>query len=185
MSEGELTPPVDPGRDHVRGPANAPVTLVEYGDYECPFCGRAYPIVKRLQQEYGDRLRFVWRHFPRPEHPHGRIAAEAAEAAGAQGKYWEMHDALFAHQDALEPVDLERYAADLGLDVERFRHDLTAHTFHSRVGEDLEHAVHSGAHGTPTFFVNGRRHLGRDDYDDLKATIDAAIATAGSRAAGG
>ena len=185
MSEGVLTPPVDPSRDHVQGRPDAPVTLVEYGDYECPFCGRAYPVVKRLQREYGDRLRFVWRHFPRPEHPHGVIAAEAAEAAGAQGKYWEMHDALFAHQDALGRADLERYAADLGLDVERFKRDLDSHTLHQRVGEDLEHAVHSGAHGTPTFFVNGRRHLGRDDYDDLRATIDAALEAGAPSSASG
>src|SRR5215470_9806473 len=123
----KLSPPVSAEQDHVVGQANAPITLVEYGDFECPFCGRSYPAVHRLRGELGDRLRFVFRHYPRPEHAHARHAAEAAEAAAAQGRFWEMHDQLFEHQDALTDSDLVQYAADLGLDVERFRSDLTSH----------------------------------------------------------
>jgi len=175
MAESQLQPPVDPRRDHVAGPDDAPVTLVEYGDYECPFCGAAHPVVEALRREFGDRLRFVWRHFPRPEHPHAHHAAEAAEAAGAQGHYWPMHHLLLRHQQALEPADLERYAAEVGLDLERFRQAMAAPATHAHVGQDLTSAVHSGAHGTPTFFVNGRLHLGRDDEADLRQAIRGAL----------
>ena len=160
MSDGELTPPVSE-RDHVAGPDDAPVTLVEYGDYECPYCGMAHPIVKRAQQDLGNRLRFVFRNFPLAEsHPHARLAAEAAEAAGAQGKFWEMHDMLFEHQDALEAEDLMRYAKSLGLDVPKFGHDLEAGTYTKRVRDDFRNGVRSGVNGTPTFFVNGNRYEG-------------------------
>src|ERR1700716_94570 len=158
MSGGELTPSVTE-RDHVAGPEDAGVTLVEYGDYECPYCGMAYPIVKRAQQDLGNQLRFVFRNFPLAEsHPHARLAAEAAEAAGAQGKFWEMHDLLFEHQDALEAEDLIGYAKSLRLDVPKFAHDLDAGTYTKRVRDDFRNGVRSGVNGTPTFFVNGSRY---------------------------
>jgi protein-disulfide isomerase len=162
-------------RDHLRGPADAPITLVEYGDFECPFCGMAYPAVKELQRRLGGRLRFVYRHFPGiHEHPHAHLAAEAAEAAGAQGRFWEMHDLLFEHQSALELDDVLGYAARSGLDTDRFRGELETHAYHDRVYEDVRSAVHSGVHGTPTFFINGVRHEGRWETDELLGVIEAA-----------
>ena len=162
-----LDPAVNAERDHILGPADAPVTLVEYGDFECPFCARSYPAVKQIRRELGDRLRFVFRHFPRPEHPHARHAAEAAEAAAAQGHFWHMHDMLFEHQRALEDKDLVGYAAAIGLDVDRFEHDLTTHVYLERVHADLQSAARNGVHGTPTFFINGVKHEGPDTFDDL------------------
>jgi protein-disulfide isomerase len=160
MSNGELTPPVS-ASDHAAGPDDAPVTLVEYGDYECPYCGMAHPIVKRAQRELGNRLRFVFRNFPLAEsHPHARLAAQAAEAAGAQRKFWEMHDMLFEHQDALETEDLVGYAKSLGLDTAQFARDLEAGTYAKRVRDDFRSGVKSGVNGTPTFFVNGNRYDG-------------------------
>ena len=160
MSEGELTPAVTKA-DHVAGPADAPVTLVEYGDYECPHCGRAYLVVKAIQQELGSQLRFVFRNFPLAEaHPHARLAAQAAEAAAAQGKFWEMHDMIFEHQDALEGEDLLGYAKSLGLDVAKFARDLEAKENVKRVRDDFRSGVRSGVNGTPTFFVNGIRYDG-------------------------
>ena len=160
MSDGELTPPVSE-RDHAAGPDNAPVTLVEYGDYECPYCGMAYPIVKRAQKELGNQLRFVFRNFPLAEaHPHARLAAQAAEAAAAQGRFWEMHDMLFGHQDALEVEDLVGYAKSIGLDTAQFARDLEAGTYEKRVRDDFRNGVKSGVNGTPTFFVNGSRYNG-------------------------
>jgi protein-disulfide isomerase len=160
MSESHLTPPVS-ASDHIAGPDHAPVTFVEYGDYECPSCGMAYPIVKRAQQELGNQLRFVFRNFPLAEsHPHARIAAQAAEAAGAQGRFWEMHDMLFEHQDALELEDLNGYAKLLGLDVQQFSRDLEAGTYAKRVRDDFRNGVRNGVNGTPTFFVNGVRYDG-------------------------
>jgi protein-disulfide isomerase len=166
-----LDPAVNAERDHILGPADAPVTLVEYGDFECPFCGRSYPAVQQIRRELGDQLRFVFRHFPRPEHPHARHAAEAAEAAAAQGGFWQMHDLLFKHQGALQDKDLVGYAAAIGLDVGRFEHDFTTHVYLERVHADLESAVRSGAHGTPTFFINGVKHEGADTFDDLMDAI--------------
>src|SRR5258706_14082789 len=160
MSDAELTPPVSE-RDHAAGPENAPVTLVEYGDYECPYCGMAYPIVKRAQQDLGKQLRFVFRNFPLAEsHPHARLAAEAAEAAGAQGKFWEMHAMLFEHQDALDDADLVRYAKALHLDVERFTRELASEMYVARVRKDIQSGIKSGVNGTPTFFINGVRFDG-------------------------
>ena len=160
MSDGELTPPVS-ASDHAAGPDDAPVTLVEYGDYECPYCGMAHPIVKRAQRELGNRLRFVFRNFPLAEsHPHARLAAQAAEAAAAQGKFWEMHDMLFEHQDALEAEDILGYAKSLGLDTAQFARDLEAGTYAKRVRDDFRSGVRSGVNGTPTFFVNGNRYDG-------------------------
>jgi protein-disulfide isomerase len=163
-------------RDHSQGSPNAPVTLMEYGDYECPYCGRAYPIVKAIQKALGPRLRFVFRNFPLSEiHPNASNAAEAAEAAGEQGKFWEMHDALFEHQHALRPPDLVAHAASLGLDSDRVAGELKSHTYTARVREDFMTGVRSGVNGTPTFFINGRRHDGPWDREDLTAAIEAAI----------
>jgi protein-disulfide isomerase len=157
---GRLTPPVTE-RDHTAGDDDAPVTLVEYGDYECPYCGMAYPVVKTLQREFGSRLRFVFRNFPLAEaHPHARHAAQAAEAAGAQGKFWEMHDMLFEHQSALEDEDFVGYARALGLDAERVARELEAGTYAKRVRDDFRSGVRSGVNGTPTFFINGERYDG-------------------------
>lgn len=148
-------------RDHVQGPATAPVTLVEYGDYECPYCRAAVPIVQELQALLGDQLRYVFRHFPQTAmHPHAQMAAEAAEAAGAEGMFADMHVALFEHQEALEDDDLVRYAADLDLDTARIRRELRAHSYAGRVREDLKSGLSSGARGTPTFFLDDVRYDG-------------------------
>ena len=162
-----LTVPVGE-RDHVRGPATAPVTLVEYGDYECPFCGAAHASLKQVRHVMGNDLRFVYRHFPLSQiHPHAYQAAEAAEAAGAQGKFWEMHDLLFENQDRLGLRDLIGYAGALDLDLERFVTDLRSHAHADRLREDFLSGVRSGVNGTPTFFVNGIRHDGGYDADTL------------------
>jgi protein-disulfide isomerase len=175
-----LTPPVGE-RDHVQGPADAPVTLVEYGDYECPYCGQAYPIVKALQQRMGDRLRFVFRNFPLANaHPHAEHAAEAAEAAGAQGedRFWAMHDRLYEHQRALDDQHLERHAAAVGLDVERFDREMEAGRYRERVREDFLSGVRSGVNGTPTFFINGARHDDSYAPEVLLAAVERAEAAA-------
>jgi protein-disulfide isomerase len=169
-----LTLPVGP-RDHIQGPDTAPVTLVEYGDYQCPYCGAAYPIVKRVQQRLGDRLRFVFRNFPLSEiHPLALGAAEAAEAAGAQGKFWEMHDRLFENQRALDPSHLVQSARALGLDVGQFERALAEHTFLDRIHEDFLSGARSGVNGTPTFYINGRRHDASYDEETLVAALERA-----------
>ena len=160
MSAGKLTPPVSE-RDHIDGPDDAPITLVEYGDYECPHCGRAYPIIKTVQQSLGRELRFVYRNFPLTEaHPHAVHAAEVAESAAVEGKFWEMHDIIFEHQDALEDEDLVGYAEQLALDAVRIEGELEAGTHAARVRADFRSGVRSGVNGTPTFFVNGQRYDG-------------------------
>ncbi len=175
----DLADPVDPGRDHLRGPAGAPVTLVEYGDLECPFCGQAESIVRALLSEFGDDLRYVWRHLPLNDvHPRAQLAAEASEAAAGQGRFWEMHDRLLENQDELRPTDLIRHAEELGLDVERFEDDLRSHAGAPRVAEDVDSADLSGVSGTPTFFVNGRRHHGAYDAGTLSREVRAARARA-------
>jgi protein-disulfide isomerase len=172
-----LTLPVGE-RDHVQGPAVAAVTLVEYGDYECPYCGEAYPIVKEVQRRLGDQLRFVFRNFPLAEmHPHAQHAAEAAEAAGAQEQFWPMHDALYEHQRALDDAHLRRQAAELGLDEGRFDRELSDHTYAGRVREDFLSGARSGVNGTPTFFINSRRHDGSYDLERLLAALEDAGAT--------
>ncbi len=174
----DLAAPVDPRRDHIRGPHTAAVTVVEYGDFECPYCGRAEPAVRELLADFGD-VRYVWRHLPLSDvHPHAQLAAEAAEAADRQGAFWEMHDTLFDHQDELKPAALVRYAADLGLDTERFTTDLRKHTGGGRVAEDVDSADLSGVSGTPTFFINGQRHYGAYDIGALSAAVKAARARA-------
>jgi protein-disulfide isomerase len=169
---------VDSERDYIRGPIDAPVTLVEYGDFECPYCGRAEPIVRELLRDVGD-VRYVWRHLPLSDvHPNAQLAAEAAEAAGRQGRFWEMHDLLFQHQDALGADDLIGYAEELGLDVERFTDDLSNHAGAPRIAEDVDSADLSGVSGTPTFFINGQRHYGAYDIETLKNAVRAARARA-------
>jgi protein-disulfide isomerase len=175
----DLAEPVDPERDHVRGPAESPVTVVEYGDFECPFCGRAESAVRELLAEFGD-VRYVWRHLPLTDvHPRAQAAAEAAEAAAAQGAFWRMHDLLLDHQDALKASDLVSYAERLGLDVERFEDDLRRRAGAARIEEDVDSADLSGVSGTPTFFINERRHHGAYDI----GTLSAAVKTARARAA--
>jgi protein-disulfide isomerase len=173
--EAVLTIPVDEGRDHVQGRPEAPVTLVEYGDYECPYCGAAYPIVKQVQERMGERLRFVFRNFPiSTSHPHAEQAAEAAEAAGAQGRFWEMHDLLYENQDRLEEAHLRGYAERLGLDVEAFDRDLAEHVHAARVRKDFMSGVRSGVNGTPSFYINGAKHNDSYDFEPLLAALEQA-----------
>ena len=170
----DLADPVDGDRDHIRGPADADVTLVEYGDLECPYCGRAEPVIRELLTDFGD-LRYVWRHLPLNDvHPRAQLAAEASEAAAAQGAFWPMHDLLLEHQDELAPKDLIRYAEQLGLDVQSFTDDLRSHRWSERVAADVESADVSGVAGTPSFFINGQRQVGAYDL----ATLSRAVRTA-------
>ena len=174
----DLAVPFDSARDHVRGPVDAPVTLLEYGDFECPYCGMAEPVVRELLQGTGD-VRYVWRHLPLNDvHVNAQLAAEAAEAAAAQGKFWEMYDLLLANQDHLHAADLVGYAEQIGLDVDRFAEDLENHVGAARVAEDVDGADLSTVSGTPTFFVNGRRHYGAYDIDTLKRAVRGARARA-------
>jgi protein-disulfide isomerase len=163
-------------RDHVLGPETARVTLVEYGDYECPYCGAAHSEVKHVVREMGDDLRFAYRHFPLSQiHPHAYQAAEAAEAAGVQGRFWEMHDLLFENQDRLSLRDVLTLATALGLDLERFVGDLRAHAHADRLREDFLSGIRSGVNGTPTFFVNGVRHDGGFDRESLLEAVRAEL----------
>jgi Na+/H+ antiporter NhaA len=174
----DLAESVDAERDHVRGPAEAPVTLVEYGDFECPYCGRAEPAVRELLKEFGD-VRYVWRNLPLTDvHPHAQAAAEAAEAAAEQGAFWEMHDKLLDHQDELKASDLVGYAEELGLDVERFENDLQRRSGAQHIAEDVDSADLSGVSGTPTFFINERRHYGAYDVGSLSDAVRIARARA-------
>ena len=176
----DLSEDVDPARDHVRGGDDALVTLVEYGDFECPYCGRAEPIVRELLASFGDELRYVWRHLPLNDvHRDAQLAAEASETAATQGSFWEFHDALLAHQGELTPLELRRHAEKLHLDVERFWEELRHHEHAPRVAEDVASADASGVSGTPTFFINGRRHHGAYDIDTLAAAVRAARLRAG------
>ena len=175
-ARGTLQPAVG-DRDHAAGPAGAPVTLVEYGDFECPYCRQAYPIVKELQRRLGSDLRFVFRNFPLTKlHSHAEHAAEVAEAAGAQGAFWQMHDRLFERQFALEDENLLEYATDLGLDADRVRGELDAGTYRTKVKEDVLSGLKSGVNGTPTFFINGERHDGSYDLESLLAALQDAVA---------
>jgi protein-disulfide isomerase len=169
--DATLTLPVSEGRDHVQGPTDAAVTLVEYGDYECPYCGAAYPIIKEVQARMGGRLRFVFRNFPiATSHPHAEQAAEAAEAAAAQGKFWEMHDLLYENQKRLRDEDLRGYAEKLELDLDVFDRELVEHVHAARVHEDFMSGVRSGVNGTPTFYIDGVRY---DDSYDLETLLAA------------
>jgi Na+:H+ antiporter, NhaA family len=175
-----LSPPVDPARDRVRGAAQAPVTLVEYGDFQCPYCGEAYPVVQELQQRFGEQLRFVFRHMPLPDlHPRSPFAAEAAEAAGAQGRFWEMHDRLFEHQLELNDAELRRHGEAIGIDdPERFDAELRARVHAARVEEDFRSGARSGVPSTPRFFINGLIHLGSASYAELAEAIDVELQVA-------
>src|SRR5262245_31469290 len=173
MVRARLDLPVSEERDHISGPKTAPVILVEYGDYECPFCGQAYYVVKELERRGGNLIRFVFRNFPLTTiHPHAQRAAEAAEAAGAQGRFWEMRDCLFENQQALESEDLMRYAALVGLDIPRFLRDMREGRYLNRIREDFLSGARSGVNGTPTFFINGLRHDGPWDLASLMTAIE-------------
>jgi Na+/H+ antiporter NhaA len=171
----DLSDDVDPERDHARGPQDAPVTLVEYGDFECPYCGQAERVIRELLNSFGDDVRYVWRHLPLNDvHPNGQLAAEAAEAAAAQGRFWEIYDVLLANQERLTPRDIGRYADQIGLDVGRFWDEMRRHEYAARVAEDVASADASGVSGTPSFFINGRRHQGAYDVETLTAAVQAA-----------
>jgi len=167
-----LTQPVS-ARDHAEGPADAPVTLVEYGDYQCPYCGAAYPVVKRLQKTLGQKLRFVFRNFPLTQaHPYARVAAEAAEAAALQGKFWEMHDQLYEQQTFLEPDIIPLWAEKIGLDLKKFGNDFKLAGVTQRIKEDRQSGIRSGVNGTPTFFINGTRYDGSPEVEALLEALD-------------
>jgi protein-disulfide isomerase len=171
----DLSDDVDPERDHVRGPDDAPVTLLEYGDYQCPYCGQAEVVIRELISSFGDDLRYVWRHLPLNDvHPDAQMAAEAAEAAAAQGRFWELHDLLLTHQDELGPTQLATLAEEAGLDVDRFWDELQRREYAERVAEDVATADASEVAGTPSFFINGRRYQGAYDIQTLTAVVAAA-----------
>jgi protein-disulfide isomerase len=173
--EAVLVMPVSPDRDHIRGPLDAPVSVVEYGDYECPFCGAAHPIIDAIQTQLGDLMQFVFRHFPMSTvHPHAMQAAEAAEAAGARGRFWPMHDLLFANQPRFEIPHLLTYARAVGLDPEAVAIELAQHVHQPKVREDFMSGVRSGVNGTPTFFINGVRYDASWDLDPLMIAIQRA-----------
>jgi Na+/H+ antiporter NhaA len=180
----DLAEDVDPEQDHIRGRIDAPVTLLEYGDYECPYCGEAAPVIAKLLDRLGDDLRYVFRHLPLTDvHPYAQLASEAAEAAGAQTEYWRMHDHLLSHQDALAPSDLYRHAAELDLDLGRFSDDLRQRRHAARIARDVQSADASGVSGTPTFFINGRRHQGVYDLETLTRAVKAAARISATTAA--
>jgi protein-disulfide isomerase len=163
----KLTVPIE-GRDHLQGKISAPITLLEYGDYECPYCGEAYPIVKEIQERLGEKLCFAFRNFPLANaHPHAVHAAEAAEAAAAQDRFWEMHDLLFENQQALEDEDIAQYAATLGLDAKRLIQEISSREHEGRVKEDFKSGMRAGVNGTPTFFINGERYDGPRDVESF------------------
>ncbi|MFI5348348.1 MAG: DsbA family protein [Elusimicrobiota bacterium] len=171
----QLNPPVSE-RDHAQGPADAPATLVEYGDYQCPFCGAAYPVVKLLRETLGNKLRFVFRNFPLTEaHPYALIAAEAAEAAALQGKFWEMHDLIFEQQELLDPDVIPEWAGKIGMDLEKMGRAIQQGAVATRIKEDRRSGIRSGVNGTPTFFINGRRHDGAPDYETLLAALESEL----------
>jgi protein-disulfide isomerase len=172
----KLILPVTSDRDHIQGSSTAPVTLVEYGDYECPYCGRAYPIIKEVQRHLGNKLRFVFRNFPLTEvHPHAQHAAEAAEAAAVQDRFWKMHDYLYEHQQALDDKYLEKYAENLGLNLAKFNIDMSSHVHAGRIREDFLSGVRSGVNGTPTFYINAIRYNGPVDLETLLESLRSAI----------
>ncbi len=164
-------------QDHAQGPDDAPVTLVEYGDYECPHCAHAQPVVKKLEEHYGDKLRFVFRHFPLTQiHQNAQAAAEVAEFAASQGKFWEMHGLLFGNQEQLGSDLFPKLTGQLGLDSSRMRQDLESGTFTEKVRSDFTGGIRSGVNGTPTFFIDGNRHNGPADFESLSRAIDEATA---------
>ena len=172
----KLTVPVNIGSDHIRGSINAPITIVEYGDYECPYTGMAYPIIKELMKQFGEQIYFVFRNFPLNDiHPHAQHAAEAAEAAAAQDKFWQMHDYLFEHQKALDDRHLLEYAQKVGLDVDKFRSEMSGHIYAPLVNKSLKSGIDSGVGGTPTFFINGQRYEDSWDLDTFASFIKSSL----------
>ena len=170
----KLTMPVNSSSDHIRGSVNnnAPITLVEYGDYECPYTAMAYPIVKEIIRQFGDKIYFVFRNFPLSDiHPHAQYASEAAEAAAAQDKFWQMHDYLFEHQKALDDNHLLQYAQKIGLDIHKFKGDVSRHAYAPLIEESLKGGIDSGVEGTPTFFVNGLRYEDSWDFKTFSETF--------------
>ncbi len=162
--------------DHAEGPADAPLTLVEYGDYQCPYCGAAYPVVKRLQKTLRKKMRFVFRNFPLTQaHPYALIAAEAAEAAALQGKFWEMHDLLFEQQASLDPDVIPLWAQEIGLNLEKFGKDIQQGVVQERIKEDRRTGIRSGVNGTPTFFINGTRYDGSPDYGSMLSALESEL----------
>jgi protein-disulfide isomerase len=179
MTDAEVRPrlsvPVSAEHDQIRGPVEAPVTLLEYGDYECPDCGAMYPVIKEILNRLVGRVRFVFRNFPlRSAHPYAQEAAEAAEAAAGQDRFWEMHDRLFEHQEELDLPYLRRYARELGLELKQFDYDLASNIYAQKVQDDFTGGVRSGVNGTPTFFINGKRYSGRHDFNSLLAALELA-----------
>jgi protein-disulfide isomerase len=167
-----LTVPVNIGLDHIRGSINAPITIVEYGDYECPYTGMAYPVVQDIMKQFGDQIYFVFRNFPLNDiHPHAQHAAEAAEAAAAQGKFWQMHDHLFEHQKALDDNHLLEYAKKVGLDIDKFKNEMSEHVYAPLINKSLKAGIDSGVEGTPTFFVNGIRYEDSWDFDTFSSFL--------------
>jgi protein-disulfide isomerase len=168
----KLTVPVNIGSDHIRGSINAPITLVEYGDYECPYTGMAYSIIKEIMKQFGDNVYIVFRNFPLNDiHPHAQHAAEAAEAAAAQDKFWQMHDYLFEHQKALDDIHLFEYAQKVGLDIDRFKKEMSGHIYAPLINESLRNGIDSGVEGTPTFFVNGVHYEDSLDLDTFSNVL--------------
>ncbi len=179
----QLTPPVN-NNDHILGNADAPLELVEYGDYECPYCGRAYPIVKDIQQQLRTDMKFVFRNFPLSKiHPHAFSAAVATEAAGLQGKFWEMHDVIFENQMTLDAENIFRFASILGLDIERFKNDIQQKPLIDKVEKDFESGIRSGVNRTPTFFINGNKYdsewTGDQLFQYLKGLLTGALISQG------
>jgi protein-disulfide isomerase len=172
----KLTVPVNIGSDHIRGSINAPITIVEYGDYECPYTGMAYPVVKEIMRQYDERIYFVFRNFPLNDiHPHAQHAAEASEAAAAQDKFWQMHDYLFEHQKALDDRHLLDYAQKVGLDVDKFRSEMSGHIYAPLVNKSLKSGIDSGVGGTPTFFINGQHYEDSWDLDTFASFIKSSL----------
>jgi protein-disulfide isomerase len=172
MNDSATLTPLVSARDHIAGDADAPVTLVEYGDYQCPYCGEAHSVIKRLQKALGKKLRFVFRNFPLTQaHPYAMMAAETAEAAALQGKFWEMHDFIFENQGSLEPEALPAWANELGLDMKQFAAALKQGRVVKRIEEDRTSGIESGVNGTPSFFINGTIYEGEDDYESLRVAL--------------
>ena len=168
-----MTAPINIGTDHIRGHVNSPVVIVEYGDYECPYTGMAYPIVKEIMRRFGDKVQVAFRNFPLNEiHPHAQHAAEAAEAAAAQDKFWQMHDYLFEHQRALDENHLLQYAGKVGLDINKFKKEMSGHIYAPLIEESLKSGINSGVEGTPTFFVNGKRYEDSWDLDTFSNVLE-------------
>ena len=168
----KLTVPVNIGSDHIRGSINAPIVIVEYGDYECPCRGMAYPVVQDIMKQFGDKIYFVFRNFPLNDiHPHAQHAAEAAEAAAAQDKFWQMHDYLFEHQKALDDHHLLEYAQKVGLDIDKFKHEMSGHIYAPLINKSLKSGINSGVEGTPTFFINGEHYEDSWDLDTFTSFL--------------